>query len=92
LHKVSLAQARETAVGYRAKAYRGLHPAAHKKNAPAIATAPAFRQAAEQVYRQRAQGWSNGKHTSQWINSLRDYAFPVTCRSRPPLAVLMKEN
>ncbi len=78
LHKVSLAQARETAAGYRAKAYRGIDPTAHKrKNEPPIATAPTFRQAAEQVYRQRAQGWSNGKHTSQWINTLRDYAFPV---------------
>ncbi len=21
--------------------------------------------------------WSNGKHVAQWINTLRDYAFPI---------------
>ena len=38
---------------------------------------PTFKEAAEQVHRQRAQGWSNDKHVNQWINTLRDYAFPV---------------
>ena len=38
---------------------------------------PTFKDAAEQVHRQRAQGWSNGKHVDQWINTLRDYAFPI---------------
>jgi integrase len=78
LHKVSLAQARETAAEYRAKAYRGIDPIAHKgKSTQTVANAPPFRDAAEQVYRQRAPAWSNGKHSDQWINSLRDYAFPV---------------
>jgi integrase len=78
LHKVSLAQAREAAADYRAKAYRGIDPVAHKKKAaPAILAVPTFRQAAEQVHQQRVAGWSNGKHVDQWINSLRDYAFPL---------------
>ena len=28
------------------------------------------------VHRQRLKGWSNGKHRDQWINTLRDHAFP----------------
>jgi integrase len=78
LHKVTLAQAREVAADYRAKAYRGLDPIEHKKQrAQPPAPVPSFREAAEKVHRQRAEGWSNGKHTGQWINTLRDYAFPL---------------
>ena len=77
LHKVSLAEARETATIYRAKAYRGIDPVADKKKRFAMPGVPTFKEAAEQVHRQRAQGWSNGKHVRQWINTLRDYAFPI---------------
>jgi hypothetical protein len=77
LHKVSLAEAREMAAIYRAKAYRGIDPVADKKKRFAMPGMPTFRDAAEQVHRQRAQGWSNGKHVDQWINTLRDYAFPI---------------
>ena len=77
LHKVSLAEARETAADYRAKAYRGIDPVGDRKKRSAILAVPTFRAAAEKVHRQRAQGWSNGKHVEQWINTLRDYAFPI---------------
>ena len=77
LHKVSLAEAREMAAIYRAKAYRGIDPVAHKKKSLATSAVPTFKDVAEQVHRQRAQGWSNSKHVDQWINTLRDYAFPV---------------
>ena len=77
LHKVSLAEAREMAAIYRAKAYRGIDPVAHKKKSLATSAVPTFKDAAEQVHRQRAQGWSNSKHAGQWINTLRDYAFPI---------------
>ena len=77
LHKVSLADAREVAAIYRAKAYRGIDPVADKKKRFAMPGMPTFKDAAEQVHRQRAQGWSNGKHVDQWINTLRDYAFPI---------------
>ena len=77
LHKVSLAEAREMAAIYRAKAYRGIDPVGDKKKRFAMPGVPTFKEAAEQVHRQRAQGWSNGKHVNQWINTLRDYAFPI---------------
>ena len=77
LHKVSLADAREVAAIYRAKAYRGIDPVGDKKKRFAMPGMPTFKDAAEQVHRQRAQGWSNRKHVDQWINTLRDYAFPI---------------
>ena len=73
LHKVSLADAREMAAIYRAKAYRGIDPVADKQKRFAMPGMPTFKDAAEQVHRQRAQGWSNGKHVDQWINTLEDY-------------------
>ena len=76
LHKVSLADAREVAAIYRAKAYRGIDPVADKKKRFAMPGMPTFKDAAEQVHRQRAQGWSNGKHVDQWINTLAGLRLP----------------
>jgi hypothetical protein len=28
------------------------------------------------VHERRREGWANGKHVEQWINTLRDHAFP----------------
>jgi integrase len=78
LHKVTLAQARDRAAELRSMVYRGIDPKAEKraarKPAPVV---PTFEQAAVQVHRSRLKGWSNGKHVDQWINTLRDHAFPV---------------
>jgi hypothetical protein len=35
-----------------------------------------FEQAARQVHEEQKPGWKNSKHADQWINTLRDYAFP----------------
>ena len=77
LHKVSLQRAREVAAEYRAKAYRGVDPVADKKSANVAPEGPTFEKAADEVHHQRKTMWSNGKHVTQWINTLRDYAFPV---------------
>ena len=80
LHKVSLHDARQYAADYRALAYRGIDPVADKRqrrlqqNLPSV---PTFKEAATQVHQQRRGSWSNGKHVDQWINTLRDYAFPT---------------
>ena len=76
LHKVSLQFAREVAAEYRAKAYRGIDPVADKKSVPAPPK-PTFEKAANEVHRLRKTTWRNGKHVNQWINTLRDYAFPT---------------
>jgi integrase len=77
LHKVTLSQARERAAQYRSMAYQGVDPAPAKPPAVKIQLVPTFEQAANEVHRARAKGWSNGKHVDQWINTLRDHAFPV---------------
>ncbi len=77
LHKVSLQRAREVAAEYRAKAYRGDDPVADKQSARVAPDGPTFERAADEVHRQRMATWSNSKHVTQWINTLRDYAFPV---------------
>jgi integrase len=76
LHKVTLKDARELAAEYRAKAYRGIDPVADKRRARAAIEIPTFEAAAQQVHESRRAAWSNGKHVDQWINTLRDYAFP----------------
>ena len=37
---------------------------------------PTFAEIAEQVHIDRLPTWKNEKHGQQWINTLRDYAFP----------------
>ena len=42
----------------------------------AEAHALTFEQAARAVHEEQKPGWRNTKHIDQWINTLRDYAFP----------------
>lgn len=77
LHKVSLTQARARATEYRAMAYQGVDPLAAKRSRRPPPVVPSFEQAATDVHRNRQDGWSNGKHVDQWINTLRDHAFPL---------------
>ena len=76
LHKVTLQQARARAVEYRSLAYQGIDPVAEKRARRPAPVVPSFEQAATEVHRNRMKGWSNGKHVDQWINTLRDHAFP----------------
>lgn len=42
----------------------------------ASAATPTFEQVAREVHEGMRPGWKNPKHGDQWINTLRDYAFP----------------
>lgn len=42
----------------------------------AAVEAMTFEKAARQVHAEQKPGWRNAKHADQWINTLRDYAFP----------------
>lgn len=77
LHKVTLPQARERAAEFRTMAYQGVDPVATKRARRQAPPIPTFEHAANEVHRTRAKGWSNGKHVDQWINTLRDHAFPL---------------
>ncbi len=73
---VSLAEAREKALSYRKRAREGGDPLAEKRR-QAEAKAPMFREAAQKVFDEHLPSWKNSKHASQWMNTLRQYAFPA---------------
>jgi len=68
---VSLNQARERALEYRRMAKQGLNPRFNARR-----EIPTFEEVARQVHINRMPTWKNDKHGAQWINTLRDYAFP----------------
>ncbi len=71
---VPLAKARTRAVELRAIARAGGDPLAEKRKA---AGTPSFEEAARQVWEEQiAPAARNEKHKAQWLNTLRDYAFP----------------
>ena len=68
---VTINQARERALEYRRMAKQGLNPRFNAKR-----EIPTFEEFAQQVHIDRMPTWKNAKHGQQWINTLRDYAFP----------------
>lgn len=68
---VTLHQARERALEYRRMARQGLNPRFNAQR-----EVPTFEEVAQQVHIDRMPTWKNAKHGQQWINTLRDYAFP----------------
>ncbi len=68
---VTLNMARERALEYRRMAKQGLNPRYNAKQ-----DIPTFEEFAQQVHIERLPTWRNPKHGQQWINTLRDYAFP----------------
>lgn len=74
---VTVQEARERALQYRRLAKQGLNPRFN-----AAKEIPTFREVAEQVHIERLPTWKNAKHGQQWINTLRDYAFPKIGRMR----------
>lgn len=72
---VTLGEARERALEYRRLAKQGLNPRYHGKQ-----DIPLFEELAKQVHIERLPTWKNPKHGQQWMNTLRDYAFPYIGR------------
>jgi len=68
---VTLNQARERALEYRRMARQGLNPRFNARQ-----EVPTFEEVAQQVHIDRMPTWKSAKHGTQWINTLRDYAFP----------------
>ena len=68
---VTINRARDRALEYRRMAKQGLNP---RFNGPR--EIPTFEELAQQVHIDRMPTWKNAKHGQQWINTLRDYAFP----------------
>ncbi|MGI9435850.1 MAG: tyrosine-type recombinase/integrase, partial [Geminicoccaceae bacterium] len=72
---VSLAEAREAALATRKVAKAGGDPLADRRKAKRVV--PTFEDAARKVHEEHAPAWKNAKHGQQWINTLRDYVFPI---------------
>lgn len=72
---VSLAQAREAAAGMRKIAREGGDPIADRRITRQVV--PSFEEAAATVHTELSQAWKNEKHAAQWINTLKQYVFPV---------------
>ncbi len=72
---VSLAEAREQAHAMRKLAREGGNPLIARHHARQII--PSFEEAVRRVHESRAGVWRNEKHKAQWINTVRDYAFPM---------------
>ena len=68
---VTINQARERALEYRRMAKQGLNSRFNARQ-----EVPTFEEVAQQVHIDRMPTWKNAKHGQQWINTLRDYAFP----------------
>ena len=68
---VTINQARDRALEYRRMAKQGLNPRFNAR-----LEIPNFEEVAQQVHIDRLPTWRNAKHGQQWINTLRDYAFP----------------
>jgi integrase len=75
LRLVSLAEARELAEKYRKLARNDGDPIAEKRRERRVV--PTFKEAAEAVHKEHTKAWKNAKHSDQWINTLKAYAFPV---------------
>jgi integrase len=75
LSVVSLAEAREQAAGYRKVARAGGDALAERRKART--SIPTFAEAAERVHDEHKASWRNPKHAQQWINTLRQYAYPI---------------
>ena len=74
---VTLNQARERALEYRRMAKQGLNPRFNVRQ-----EVPTFKEVAQRAHIDRMPTWKNAKHGQQWINTLRDYAFPKIGRMR----------
>lgn len=69
----TLAEAREIANDMRRAISRGQSP---KEVLQVVKPSKTFSEYAVECIEQKKAGWRNSKHASQWINTLKQYAFP----------------
>lgn len=78
---ISLKEARKRAIAARNQLNHGINPKTPKESllAPVKqeSSQPTFSEYAVTCHELKRLEWANEKHSSQWINTLRDYAFPI---------------
>ena len=72
---VSLSEARIKAVELRGAAREGRDPIFERRKQ--TVKVPGFREAAEKLYVERRASFRSDKHATQWISTLRTYAYPA---------------
>lgn len=75
LSALSLGDARDAAALVRRDVRSGIDVVAERKKEREII--PSFRDATLKVHAEHRAAWKNGKHQSQWINTLQTYVFPT---------------
>lgn len=79
--EVSISSVRTKASAAREMISAGKDPieerASDRHSRQVAAEALTFEQAARTVHTEQKPGWRSAKHIDQWINTLRDYVFPV---------------
>lgn len=76
---VGLSEARELAAALRKNVRQGIDPVAARQKARTI---PTFEQAANAVHQEHKRGWRSGKHSDQWLATLKSYTFPSIGQQR----------
>ena len=74
---VGIAQAAKVAQRMRDQISQGIDPLEVKQSEATQPRIPTFEDAARLVHEELTPGWKNAKHSSQWINTLTEYATPV---------------
>jgi integrase len=82
LHTIGLKEARERAYAARRLLLDGIDPleakrAERDRRATEAARNVTFRECAELYYEAHVDSWTNAQHRQQFLNSLRDYAYPI---------------
>ena len=79
--EISLKEARKKAIAARNQLNQGINPKPPKEKplvqAKQESSIPTFSEYAVACYELKRLEWVNQKHSNQWINTLRDYAFPI---------------
>lgn len=76
--EIGIAEVGKLGTAIREKLSLGIDPLEEKKSSPAdIPALPDFKKAAETLHKDLLPSWKNAKHGQQWINTLKEYAFPT---------------
>lgn len=95
----TLAEARERAKQFRQLVDQKIDPISHRdaqlqqrkeQAAEAARNHRTFEECAYEFHETNASDWKNAKHSAQWINTLKDYAFPHF--GKVPMAELTREH
>lgn len=75
--EIGISEAGKLATAMREQLASGIDPLEEKKESANKPKLPSFEEAAIKVHAELLPGWKNKKHGQQWINTLKEYVFPI---------------